>query len=191
MEWLLSKAFIIPCGNWLEGEMAEDIPEGFEMAFMPSFWHDSTNTSTYVGSSPRISIAANTKNPEAAKAFLQVLFSKNVTQAVAECQMGIPCMRDDLEGVELTASNQDILKQVSEGSVQIINEVGGSGNFEPYAELRTATTNAISSIPVSYTHLIRGAAVNLCGFFVQKGQLTKQLSISHSMSDPTCRHTVR
>ena len=146
MEWLLGKAFIIPCGNWLEGEMAEDIPEGFEMAFMPSFWHDSTNTSTYVGSSPRISIAANTKNPEAAKAFLQVLFSKNVTQAVAECQMGIPCMRDDLEGVELTASNQDILKQVSEGSVQIINEVGGSGNFEPYAELRTATTNAISSI---------------------------------------------
>ncbi len=146
MEWLQNKAFLIPCGNWLEGEMANDIPEGFQMAFRPSFWFDSDNTPVYVGASCRISIAENTKNPEAAKAFLQVIFSKNITKAVAEYGMGIPCMNDELEGVELPPSNASVLQQVAKGEVKIINEVGGSGNFEPYAEQRTIINNNIAAV---------------------------------------------
>lgn len=146
MEWLQGKSFIIPCGNWLEGEMANDVPEGFTMGFMPSFWHDSDNTSAYVGASAHVSIAANTKNPEAAKAFLAVLFSKNMTKLVVEDMGQIPSMNDTLEGVNLTPSTASVLKQVADGTAQVITEVGGAGNFEPYGEQRNATMNAIAAI---------------------------------------------
>ncbi len=146
MEWLQGKAFIIPCGTWLEAEMANDIPDGFEMGFAPSFWFDSGNTPTYVASGARVSVSATTKNPEAAKAFLQVLFSKNVTAAVVENKMGIPCTKDTLEGMELAPSSAAVLKQAAEGKAVVINEVGGSGNFEPYAEQRTVINNNIAAI---------------------------------------------
>lgn len=146
MEWLQGKAFIIPCGNWLEGEMANDIPDGFEMEFMPSFWFEGDKTPIYVGSGARISIAAESKNPEAAKAFLQVLFSKPMTTAIAECKMGIPCVKDTLDGVEMTPSNEAVLRQAAAGEVEVINEVGGSGNFEPYAEQRDVIKDNIAAI---------------------------------------------
>ncbi len=146
MEWLLGKAFIIPCGNWLEGEMANDIPDGFKMGFMPSFWFEGDKTPTYVANSARISIFQGSKNPEAAKAFLQVLFSKNMTKAIVECGMGIPAVKDTLEGMELSPSNQAVVNQTSAGEAVVINEVGGSGNFEPYGEQRTVTTNNIAAI---------------------------------------------
>lgn len=146
MEWLQGKAFIIPCGNWLEGEMENDIPEGFEMEFMPSFWAESGKTPVYVGSGAKVSIAANTKNPEAAKAFLAILYSENMTKAIVECKMGIPCVKDTLEGMTMTPSNQAVLRQVAEGKATVITEVGGAGNFEPYPEQRTVTNNNIAAI---------------------------------------------
>ena len=146
MMWLQGKAFLLPCGNWLEGEMADSMPDGFKVGFIPSFWHDSTDTPTMVANSARVSVSADTKNPDAALAFLQVLFSKNMTRAVVECDLGIPCMKDSLDGMELSQENQQVLDLVNQGKVNVICEIGGSGNFEPYGEQRTVIKNNIAAI---------------------------------------------
>ncbi len=146
MMWLQGQALFLPCGNWLEGEMADSIPEDFEIGLIPSFWHDSDNTPNMVASGARVSVSADTDNPEAALAFMEVLFSKNVTRAVVECAMGIPCMKDELEGMILTPSNEQVVKMANEGSISLICEIGGPGNFEPYGELRTAVKNNIAAV---------------------------------------------
>lgn len=146
MMWLQGKALFLPCGNWLAGEMADSLPEDFEIGLCPTFWHDSDNTPNMVANTAFVAVSADTKNPDAALAFMQVLFSKNVTRAVAECGMGIPCMRDELEGIDLGQENTQVLELANSGAAEIICEIGGSGNFEPYAELRTAVKNTIASI---------------------------------------------
>ena len=60
--------------------------------------------------------------------------------------MGIPCMRDELEGIDLGQENTQVLELANSGAAEIICEIGGAGNFEPYAELRTAVKNTIASI---------------------------------------------
>lgn len=146
MMWLQGKALFLPCGNWLAGEMADSLPEGFEIGLCPTFWHDSDNTPNMVANTAFVTVSADTKNPDAALAFMQVLFSKNVTRAVAECGMGIPCMRDELDGIDLGQENTQVLDLANSGAVDIICEIGGVGNFEPYAELRTAVKNTIAAI---------------------------------------------
>lgn len=146
MEWLQDKAFLIPCGNWLESEMAADIPDNFKLSFKPTFWFEGNKTPVYNASSARISVFKDAKNPEAAKGFLRVLYSKNMTKAVVECGMGIPVVKDTLDGLKLSVANQCILSQASSGEALLINEVGGSGNFEPYGEQRTVINNNIAAI---------------------------------------------
>ena len=64
----------------------------------------------------------------------------------AELGRGIPVMKDDLGGMKLDDESQQVLDLANAGAVNIIFEVGGAGNFEPYGELRTAVKNAIASI---------------------------------------------
>lgn len=144
--WLQGQALFLPCGNWLAGEMADSLPEGFEIGLFPSFWHDSDETPVMVGSGAQVVIPADTQNPEAAKAFLEVLFSKTMIRKAVELGRGIPVMRDDLDGMKLDDESQQVLDLANAGDVNIIFEVGGAGNFEPYGEQRTAIKNAIAAV---------------------------------------------
>ena len=144
--WLQGQALFLPCGNWLAGEMADSLPEGFEIGLFPSFWHDSDETPVMVGNGAYTVIPADSQNPEAAKAFLQVLLSQTMIRKAAELGRGIPVMKDDLGGMKLDDESQQVLDLANAGAVNIIFEVGGAGNFEPYGELRTAVKNAIASI---------------------------------------------
>jgi len=146
MEWLQGRSFIIPCGNWLEGEMANDIPRGFEMGFIPSFWNDAGKTPIFVTSTAHISISEKAKNPDAAKEFLRVLFSKNVVLAHLDMQSGISVIKEEYAGKELIPSTRDIQEWVNAGKVQVISAVGGTGGFEPYPEQRAVINNNIAAI---------------------------------------------
>ncbi|MDO4488914.1 MAG: extracellular solute-binding protein [Eubacteriales bacterium] len=144
--WLQGKALFLPCGNWLAGEMADSLPEGFEIGLFPTFWHDKDETPAMIGSGAYTVIPAAAKNPEAAKAFMQVLFSKTMIRKAAELGRGIPTMKDDLDGQKLDDESQQVLDLANAGKVNVIFEIGGAGNFEPYGEMRTAIKNAIAAI---------------------------------------------
>lgn len=135
LEWLQGKAFMLPCGNWIEGEMADNWPEGFKAGFMYSCMYDSANKPQIIGYGARVSVSANTKNPDAALEFMRVLFSKNMTKKVAEDFGYIPCMRDELEGIELPNSTKELMDIMNRGEAEMIVEIGGQGNFQPYAQL--------------------------------------------------------
>ena len=64
----------------------------------------------------------------------------------AELGRGIPVMKDDLDGMKLDAESQQALDLANAGEVNVIFEIGGAGNFEPYGEMRTAIKNGIASI---------------------------------------------
>lgn len=146
MLWLQGQALFLPCGNWLAGEMADSLPEDFEIGLLPSFWHDSDETPIVIGNGSFTAVPAKCKNPEAAKAFLEVLFSKNMVRKAVECSFGIPVMKDELEGLELGDENQQVLDLANAGAANIIFEIGAVGNFEPYGEMRTAVKNAIAAV---------------------------------------------
>lgn len=146
MEWLQGKAFMLPCGNWIEGEMAENWPEGFKAGFMYSCMYDSANTPQIIGYGARVSVAQSTKNPDAALEFMRVLFSKNMTKKVAEDFGYIPVMRDDLDGVELPNSTLELMNLMNSGEAEMLVEIGGQGNFLPYAQLYDANTANVGAV---------------------------------------------
>lgn len=147
MEWLQGKAFILPCGNWIEGEMAENWPEGFKAGFMYSCMYDDASAMPQIiGYGARVSVSANTKNPDAALAFMQVLFSKNMTRKVAEDFGTVPCMRDSLDGFEFPNSTKELMDIMNRGEAEMIVEIGGQGNFQPYAELSDADKQNVAAV---------------------------------------------
>lgn len=146
MEFLQGKAFLLPCGNWIEGEMAENWPEGFKAGFTYSFMYDSNNKPQIIGYGARVSVSADTKNPDAALEFMRVLFSKNMTAKVVEDMGTIPAMKDDLEGVVMPNSTKELMDIMNRGEAEMIVEIGGAGNFQPYAALADADKDNVGAV---------------------------------------------
>jgi N-acetylglucosamine transport system substrate-binding protein len=74
MEFLNHKAAFIPNGLWIENEMKKDVPDGFEMTFIPSLIQEPGQKYGICPYSAGNVIAANAKNPGAAKAFLSFIY---------------------------------------------------------------------------------------------------------------------
>lgn len=78
-EWLQGKAVFIPCGTWLENEMKDVIPEGFQMTFRPvpplaGGAVPFEGVSTFSGQ-PFV-VPAEAKNVAGGKEFIRLLCSK-------------------------------------------------------------------------------------------------------------------
>lgn len=78
-QWLQGKAVFIPCGSWIENEMKDLIPEGFEMTFqpVPSLEGDVipfTGINTFFGQ-PFV-VPAQAQNVAGGKEFIRLLCSK-------------------------------------------------------------------------------------------------------------------
>ncbi|WP_052702994.1 extracellular solute-binding protein [Paenibacillus beijingensis] len=83
-QWLQHKAIFIPSGLWLENEMKKTAPAGFEYGFIPSVTQDKGGKYVAVPYTNEIGIAKYAKNVEAAKAFLQFVFTKKAAINWAE-----------------------------------------------------------------------------------------------------------
>jgi len=94
--WLQHKAAFIPNGLWLENEMKNDIPAGFEFGFIPSIAQEAGQNSIVIPYTNTIAIAKDAKNPEAAKAFLKFAFTKANAIRWAELTGAIMNVKADL-----------------------------------------------------------------------------------------------
>ena len=102
MEFLQHKAAFIPNGLWVEGEMGSDVPDGFQFGFIPSIGQD--NGGKYVANPyvSTVAIAKKAKNPEAAKAFLQYIYTEKQSKAWAELSKAPSNIKADLSGTNAT-----------------------------------------------------------------------------------------
>lgn len=145
INFLQGKSFMIPSGDWLEMEMQKDTPEGFEFGFIPSFFHDSGKVASFIPSFEQIYIAKDGKNPEAAKEFLRLFYSKQFVRRFAELVSSTRLMKNEnYEGIKLPPSLLDGVKAVSEGKAQLV--VANGPGFDNYAKLNAERNAAIQGM---------------------------------------------
>ena len=121
-EWLQGKAVFIPVGTWLENEMKDSIPAGFEMvvAPTPSLAGDKIPFEGIFasGGEPFI-VPAEGKNVQGGKEWLRLLFSKEGGRFFAENTKSLSVVQGSAEGLDLGtafASTQTAIQAAGENT---------------------------------------------------------------------------
>lgn len=87
-QWLLGKAAMIPCGSWLENEMAGKVPDDFEMVVAPVPSVGSDDAMPYEtiwgGSGEPFIIGEQSKNKAGGYEYLRIMLSQEATTAFAD-----------------------------------------------------------------------------------------------------------
>nr|WP_106779579.1 extracellular solute-binding protein [Lysinibacillus timonensis] len=118
MNLLLHQNAYIPVGFWLPNEMKNDTPEGFEYGFVPTPMNDPGKPMALVPDIRTIAIAQEADNPEAAKAFLEFVFTEKYAQKFAESTGAIM----NLKNVDLSSNER--VPEFLKGINAMINEPG-------------------------------------------------------------------
>lgn len=93
IDFLNDQFAFLPCGTWLEEEMGDAIPDGFEMQVVAVPCADEDGLHYAASSFNAFSIPAKAKNMEAVEAFLGVVFSIEGLKIVADAGL-IPTATD-------------------------------------------------------------------------------------------------
>lgn len=123
-EWLQHRAAFIPCGTWLENEMKDLIPEGFQMvvAPTPSLANDVLPfeaVSAWAGEN--FIVPAKGKNVQGGKEWLRILFSKQGARFFSENTKALTVVQGAADGLDLGpafASAQQVLAAAGENTIQ-------------------------------------------------------------------------
>ena len=136
-EWLKGKAAFIPCGTWLENEMKEQTPAGFDMTAMgiPGYTDGKGDISAVKadGGEPFI-VFAKGKNVKGGMEFLRAQLSRNSAKWFAENVSSIMPV-SGVTGLKASAGVQSALAVVEKAGANIIqfklpdwySSIGGSG----------------------------------------------------------------
>ncbi|MFS0877114.1 extracellular solute-binding protein [Solibacillus isronensis] len=153
MNFLMHKNAYIPVGFWLPNEMKNDTPDSFEFGFTPTPMNDPGQPLALVPDIRTIAIAEKAKNPEAAKAFLEFIFTEEYAQAFAESTGAIMNMKD----VDLSSNTnvQDFLKNINE----MINNPGAVHTYKRYtpdAEMQKIAVEITNEIKLLIIDILLG-----------------------------------
>lgn len=144
MNFLLHDNAFIPVGFWLPNEMANDIPDGFDFGFIPSPMQDAGEPFAIVPDLRPLAIAKEAKNPEAAKAFVEFVFTREYAMSFSEHTGAIM----NLNGVDLT-ENDNVPAYLTEANA-MINDPDQVQIYEkPHpmsADLETPVGDALMSL---------------------------------------------
>lgn len=120
MLFLQNKDAFIPNGLWLPNEMSKDIPEGFDFGFIPSLTQDAGGKVVANTSTATVAIAKNGKNKEAAKAFLQFIFSKSQASQWAELSGAPSNIKGDISSSNAPNFVKDAAKYLTSPNTVVI-----------------------------------------------------------------------
>ena len=102
MQWLAHTALLIPNGQWLEGEMEGNIPDGFKMRYAVPMMNKADEKQTIVTTTDKIGVASDGDNKEAALEFIRFMYRDENMQKFAK-YWNLPVATDaDLSGIEMT-----------------------------------------------------------------------------------------
>lgn len=102
--WLQGQAAFIPCGTWLENEMKDVIPEGFQMTIKaaPGFAEGDVMPQTAANvSAGETFIVPTGPNPLGGMEWLRLLFSKEGGATFSEFTKSLTVVLDSAEGLDL------------------------------------------------------------------------------------------
>ena len=144
MNFLLHQNAYIPVGFWLPNEMAADVPDGFDFGFIPSPMNDAGEPYAIVPDLRPLAIAEKAANPEAAKAFVDFVFTREFAAAFSEHTGAIM----NVGGVDLS-SNPNVPGYLIEAN-ELINDPNTVQIYQkPHpmsADLETPISNALVSL---------------------------------------------
>ena len=122
LNWLNNKAAFITNGLWLEAEMAEYIPAGFQMRFCASPLIESDQKPTMVVHSNDIAVSAKTENLENALAFIRFMYRDDVQLEYMSKYSYLSALKDlSYEDAELTDVARSTLDYFTSDQVDVIN----------------------------------------------------------------------
>ncbi|CAK4852201.1 unnamed protein product, partial [Aphanomyces euteiches] len=146
LQFLQHKDAFIPNGLWVENEMKKDLPSGFEFGYIPSITQ--AKGGKYIANpyTTTLAIAQKAKNPEAAKAFIQFVYTKKAAVEWAEMTGAILNVK---AGAEVDASKaagltKNALKYFSSPDLVVLPAF--ANNADVTKEMDAATL-ALSSDP--------------------------------------------
>jgi len=123
-EWLQGKAVFLPCGSWLENEMAGLIPEGFDMVIAPTPSLDGDQIpfeGIFAGAGETFIVPAQGKNVAGGKEWLRMLFSKEGGKVFSELTKSLTVVNGSADEVEFgipTTSVKDALAAAGSNTFQ-------------------------------------------------------------------------
>ncbi|WP_138420818.1 ABC transporter substrate-binding protein [Aquibacillus sediminis] len=144
MNFLLHDNAFIPVGFWLPNEMANDTPEDFEYGFIPSPMHDAGEPAAIVPDLRPLAIAEQAENPEAAKAFVEFVFTKEYARLFSEHTGAIM----NLQGVDLSA-NENVPEYLIDANEMINDPEQVQIYHKPHpmsSDLETPISDALVSL---------------------------------------------
>ena len=120
MLFLQNKDAFIPNGLWLPNEMAKDVPDGFNFGFIPSVTQAAGGKVVANTSTATVAIAKKGKNKEAAKAFLQFIFSKEQASQWAELSGAPSYIKGDISNSNAPSHVKDAAKYLTDPNTVVI-----------------------------------------------------------------------
>ncbi len=144
MNFLLHDNAFVPVGFWLPNEMANDIPDDFEFGFIPSPMQDAGEPFAIVPDLRPLAIAENAANPEAAKAFVEFVFTRDYAMSFSEHTGAIM----NLTEVDLSQSDH-VPNYLTEANEMINDAEQVQIYHKPYpmsADLETSVGDALMSL---------------------------------------------
>ncbi|MGH2561364.1 MAG: N-acetylglucosamine/diacetylchitobiose ABC transporter substrate-binding protein [Thermomicrobiales bacterium] len=123
-EWLQGKAVFLPCGTWLENEMKDLIPEGFNMVIAPTPSLDEDQIpfeGILAGAGEPFIVPSQGQNVQGGKEYLRLLFSQEGGRGFSEATKSLSVVQGSGEGLELGtafASTQEAIAAAGENTFQ-------------------------------------------------------------------------
>lgn len=122
LNWLNQKAGFITNGMWLEAEMQEYIPEGFEMAYCASPLILEEQTPTVIRNANNVAVAAASPNLENALEFIRFIYRDDVQLEFMSKYSYLSALNDlDYSDAELTDVARRTMDYVTSDQVVTVN----------------------------------------------------------------------
>jgi len=137
IQFVQHKAAFVPNGLWVENEMKNDTPAGFEFGMIPSITQQPGGKYIANPYSSPVAIAQKAKNPEAAKAFIQFMYTKKSAIEWAELTGAILNVKADLSGTKASSLSISASKYYSDPNLIVLPAV--SFNADLQKEIDNAT----------------------------------------------------
>jgi len=157
MEWLAQRAAMVPCGTWLENEMRDVIPEGFQIRMMPiPAVEGGVGPASAIEAiaTPNFFVPRDAQHPELGKELLRILLSKKTARKFAETIGDIIPITGAADEADISPTLRSVLK-----SAQIAAETFNMKYSQWYEWMNTETGNfmgdllARRSTPEEFTRL--------------------------------------
>ncbi|BBI35408.1 ABC transporter substrate-binding protein [Cohnella abietis] len=159
IQFVQHKAAFVPNGLWVENEMKNDTPAGFEFGMIPSITQQPGGKYVANPYSSPVAIAQKAKNPEAAKAFIQFMYTKKSAVEWAELTGAILNVKADLDGTKASSLSVSASKYYSSPDLVVLPAVSFNADLQKEIDNATLALTDNKITPEQWVDRVEKASV--------------------------------